>query len=179
MLTPRRNKKNLAADRKALKVAIREIKLEVVWKISCSSVEFTKLFCTLLPLRRLSALSPSCLPPLTPSIRIRSTANRGKNARQKTLTEDRLPSSLSGLKRVTRRCKTFCRTVFRNSLGQHMVDATRRVNRLHSRGKKKTPDWICWNYPGKGQMYLRYKTKRASSTLGSRSPPQLGNLISI
>lgn len=38
-------KSESAADRKALKVAIREIKLEVVWKISYSSVEFTKLFC--------------------------------------------------------------------------------------------------------------------------------------
>lgn len=130
-------KSESAADRKALKVAIREIKLEVVWKISCSSVEFTKLFCAPSPLIPF-ALSPRALPPSpSPSIRIRTTGESGsKNARRKTLTKDRLPPSFSRLKRVTRRWKTFHRQLFRNSPVSTM-DATRRVNRRHSKKKKK------------------------------------------
>lgn len=63
-------KSKSAADRKALKVAIREIKLEVVWKISYSSVEFTKLFCA-----RLLSL-PFTLASRTPPLRRRSVLER-------------------------------------------------------------------------------------------------------
>lgn len=71
-------KSESAADRKALKVAIREIKLEVVWKISCSSVEFTKLFCAPSP------PTPFALPPRSLPLHRRSAlerrASRSKNA---------------------------------------------------------------------------------------------------
>lgn len=130
-------------------------------------MEFTKLFCASLP--------TSIPRPDSPSIRIRSTVSRGKNARQKTLTRDRLTVVVFGAKGGNATLQNFSPNRFsrlrRSARG--CDDATCKLVVQKWGGKKKEKNVstrTALQLLGKIEMYLPYLRNETARGVGS---PQL------